>query len=164
MTFAGYLLDWESYCPSQDLISSISSFQMPPRPLLTDIRSWFGQANQVVPFLSAAIPPLIEPFQELLKKPSNKVVYWNGQLQSIFETTKKTINKLAAKWLQLYDMTQPTTVFTDFRRRGIHFVVMQQYCGCVTRNSIMLQGQLEVGTLLQPSPDAGRAELLYAGG
>ena len=38
-TLAGYLLDWEDYRPSQDLISGISSFQMPPPPLLVVIQA-----------------------------------------------------------------------------------------------------------------------------
>ena len=50
VTFVGYLLNWEDYHPSQDLIS---------------IRLWFMLVNQVAPLLS--VPPLMEPFQELLK-------------------------------------------------------------------------------------------------
>jgi len=115
VTFAGYVLGWEDYRPSQDLMSSITMFQMPPRPSLTDIRSWFGLVNQVAPFLSVA--PLMEPFRELLRKPSGKIVYWDSQLQSIFETTKETIGRLAAEGLQYYDITRPTAVFTDFSRR-----------------------------------------------
>ena len=59
--FAGYLLGWENYQPSKDLITSITDFVMPARPSLTDVRSWFGLVNQVAPFL--AVAPIMEPFR-----------------------------------------------------------------------------------------------------
>ena len=74
--FAGYHLDWEQYQPGEELVRSITEFQMPPQPSITDIRSWFGLVNQVAPFL--AVAPLKEPFRELLKKPAAKSVYCSG--------------------------------------------------------------------------------------
>ncbi|MPC57305.1 hypothetical protein E2C01_051282 [Portunus trituberculatus] len=59
---------------------------------------------------NACIAPLMKPFRELLKKPSGKMVYWDSQLQDIFETTQQTIGQLAAEGLQYYDITRPTTV------------------------------------------------------
>lgn len=107
-------------------------FQIPPRPSLTDIRSWFGLVNQVAAFLSVA--PLMEPFRELLRKPSGKIVYWDSQLQSIFETTKETLGRLAAEGLQYYDITRPTAVFTDFSFCGGTAILSV----CITRNPLVL--------------------------
>ena len=128
--FAGYHLDWEQYQRGEELVKSITEFQMPSQPSITDIRSWFGLVNQVAPFL--AVAPLMEPFRELLKKPAAKSVYWDTQLRSIFEETRSTIGQLASEGLRYYDITRPTMVITDYSKRGLGFVVMQQYCQCVS--------------------------------
>ncbi|XP_063859146.1 uncharacterized protein LOC135100114 [Scylla paramamosain] len=60
VTFAGYLLGWEDYQPSHDLIKSITEFMMPASPSLTDNRLW-----------------------KLLKKPAGKTVYWDDTLDAI---------------------------------------------------------------------------------
>ena len=107
----------------------------------------------------------MEPFRELLKKPSDKSVYWDSQLQTIFETTQRTISQLTTEGLQYYDVTRPTAVFTDYSRLGISVIIMQQYCQCVTQETpTVLQGWLEIGALWQSPFDISRAELLYAGG
>ena len=128
--FAGYQLDWEQYQPGEELIKSITDFQMPSQPSITDVRSWFGLVNQVAPFL--AVAPLMEPFRELLKKPASKSVYWDTQLRGIFEETRSTIRQLASEGLRYYDITRPTMVITDYSKRGLGFVIMQQYCQCVS--------------------------------
>ena len=128
--FTGYHMDWEQYQPGENLLKSITAFQMPPRPSFTDIRSWFGLVNQVAPFL--AVAPLMEPFWELLKKPASKHVYWDAQLRTIFEKTRETVGTMAAEGLRYYDITRPTMVVTDYSKRGIGFVVLQQYCQCVS--------------------------------
>ena len=130
VTFAGYLLGWEEYKPSHDLIKCITDFSMPPKPSLTDIRSWFGLVNQVAPFL--AVAPIMEPFRELLKKPSGKTVYWDDTLGALFTSAKETIKNLAAEGLRYYDTSRPTAVLTDYSRQGIGFLVMQQYCQCTS--------------------------------
>jgi len=133
VTFAGYVLDWEEYQPSKDLVRSIMEFTMPTRPTLTDVRAWFGLVNQVAPFL--AVAPIMEPFRELLKKPVAKSVYWDEQLQAIFSSAKDTIGQLAAAGLRYYDVSRPTAAFTDYSRQGIGFLVMQQYCQCISQES-----------------------------
>ncbi|XP_045101329.1 uncharacterized protein LOC123498232 [Portunus trituberculatus] len=120
VTFAGYVLGWEDYQPSHDLIKSIADFTMPASPSLTDIRSWFGLVNQ-----------------ELLKKPAGRTVYWDETLNAIFTSAKDTIKKLAAEGLKFYDTSRPTAVLTDYSRQGIGFVVSQQYCQCVSLEAPM---------------------------
>ncbi|KAG0726007.1 Transposon Ty3-I Gag-Pol polyprotein [Chionoecetes opilio] len=133
VTFAGYLLGWEGYQPSRDLVNSITDFKMPAQPTLTDVRSWFGLVNQVAPFL--AVAPVMEPFRELLKKPGGKAVYWDKQLETLFTSGKDTIGRLAAEGLRFYDVSHPTAVLTDYSRQGIGFLVLQQYCECVSEKS-----------------------------
>ena len=105
---------------------------MPPNPSLTNIRSWFSLINQGAPFL--AVVPLMEPFRELLRKPSGKTVYWDGTLDAIFSSVKETIGNLAAEGLRYYDTSRPTAVLTDYSRQGIGFIVMHQ---CVSLEAPM---------------------------
>ncbi|ROT84068.1 hypothetical protein C7M84_022732 [Penaeus vannamei] len=115
LSLGWYVLDWEEYQPSKDLVRSIMEFTMPTRPTLTDVRAWFGLVNQVAPFL--AVAPIMEPFRELLKKPVAKSVYWDEQLQAIFSSAKDTIGQLAAAGLRYYDVSRPKAV-TDYSRQG----------------------------------------------
>ena len=47
MEFVGYSVGWEAYDPSEERLSAIKSFNMPAKPSITDIRSWFGLVNQL---------------------------------------------------------------------------------------------------------------------
>ncbi|KAG0722530.1 Retrovirus-related Pol polyprotein from transposon gypsy [Chionoecetes opilio] len=77
----------------------------------------------------------MEPFRELLKKPGGKAVYWDKQLEALFTSAKDTIGRLAAEGLRFYDVSRPTAVLTDYSRQGIGFLVLQQYCECVSEKS-----------------------------
>ena len=79
----------------------------------------------------------MEPFRELLKKPVAKSVYWDEQLQAIFSSAKDTIGQLAAAGLRYYDVSRPTAAFTDYSHQGIGFLVMQQYCQCISQESLL---------------------------
>ncbi|ROT66065.1 hypothetical protein C7M84_015931 [Penaeus vannamei] len=92
---------------------------------------WFGQPSGTI----LAVAPIMEPFRELLKKPVAKSVYWDEQLQAIFSSAKDTIGQLAAAGLRYYDVSRPTAAFTDYSRQGIGFLVMQQYCQCISQES-----------------------------
>ncbi|KAG0726343.1 hypothetical protein GWK47_036808 [Chionoecetes opilio] len=48
---------------------------------------------------------------------------------------KDTIGRLAAEGLRYYDVSRPTAVLTDYSRQGIGFLVLQQYCECVSEKS-----------------------------
>lgn len=131
---------------------------MPTKPSLTAFRSWFGLVNQVAHFLTPA--PLMEPFRELLKRPSGTSEYWDSQLQAIFEATREAIGKLASEGLRYYGVTRPIAVFTGCSRLGISVLVMQQYCECVTQESPpLLQGRVETGLVRQPLLDSRGNEL-----
>ena len=84
--FVGYCVSWENYRPSDDMLSAIKDFPMLETPSLSDIKSWFGLINQLVPFV--AIAPIMETFCQLLQstKAIGKKVYWDAELQRIFET------------------------------------------------------------------------------
>ena len=126
--FVGFRLDWETYKPADERLDAIRSFQMSNAPSISDIRSWYGFVNQLAPFLATA--PIMEPFRDLLKKPSGKHVYWDDQLHAKFKQAQNTICQLAKDGLAYYDKTRPTAVITDWSKEGVGFVVLQQYCGC----------------------------------
>ena len=131
--FVGFHLTWEAFRPTEDRLRAIKSFNMPAEPTVTDVRSWFGFINQLAPFLATA--PVMAPFRELLKKNPGKKVYWDKQLEAKLEQAKDTICKLAEEGLAYYDRTRPTAVVTDWSREGVGFVVLQQYCTCVSPDS-----------------------------
>ena len=128
--FVGFHLGWDAYHPTEDRLAAIRNFPMPLEPSITDIRSWHGLVNQLAPFMATA--PIMAPFRDLLKKQTKKKVYWDEQLQKHFESAKSTICQLAQEGLVYYDKSRPTAAVTDWCRDGIGFVVMQQFCNCVT--------------------------------
>ncbi|XP_068215806.1 uncharacterized protein [Palaemon carinicauda] len=129
--FIGFHLGQESYRPTGDSLSAIRKFPMPPTPTITDIRSWFDFINQFGPFLVAA--PIMEPFRDLLKKKkTDKHVFWDTYLQEKFKSVQDTICKLSGNGLAYYDRSSPTVTLIDWSREGIGFVILQQYCSCIT--------------------------------
>ena len=128
--FVGFRLSWETYQPAAERLSAIRGFSMPEQPCIKDVRSWYGLVNQLAPFLATA--PLMEPFRDLLRKPTGKKVYWDEQLQLRFQEAQETICRLARDGLFYYDKSRPTAVVTDWSREGIGFVVLQQHCGCTS--------------------------------
>ena len=131
--FVGFDLGWESYHPTSGRLSAIRDFPMPAEPTITDIRSWHGLVNQLAPFMATA--PVMAPFRDLLKKSAKKKVYWDSVLQQKFEEAKGLICQLASDGLRYYDKSRPTAAVTDWSREGIGFVVLQQYCQCVSADT-----------------------------
>ena len=87
--FVGFRLSWDDYKPTSERLAAVRNFQMPDRPSVTDIRSWYGFVNQLAPFLATA--PIMNSFRELLKKPTGKQVYWDEQLRRKFHQAQDTI-------------------------------------------------------------------------
>ena len=131
--FVGFHLGWEEYRPTEDRLTAIRDFAMPAQPTITDVRSWFGFVNQLAPFLATA--SVISPFRDLLKKSTGKKVYWDEQLQLKLRQAKETICQLAKDGLSYYDRTRPTVAITDWSKERIGFVVLQQYCSCVSADA-----------------------------
>ena len=128
--FAGFNLGWEKYHPTEERLTAIQNFPMPEEPTITDIRSWHGLVNQLAPFLATA--PVMAPFRDLLKKTGCRKVYWDDRLKEAFHLAKKAICSLAKDGLVYYDKSRPTVAITDWSKEGIGFVILQQYCECVS--------------------------------
>ena len=95
--FCGFTIGWENFSPSMKTISAIKDYLMPPNPTITDIRSWFSLVSQVAPFLITT--ELMQPFRELLKisDPKSKDVYWDDNLQKLFEASRDRMSELPKK-------------------------------------------------------------------
>ena len=128
--FVGFNVGWDSYRPSDNIISAIENFPMPKEPSLADIRAWFGLVNQIAPFLASSA--LMNPFRELLKptRAIGKQVFWDKDLQIIFSETQAKLCELVSKGLTYYDVHRKTIVITDWSQAGIGFVMMQKHCKC----------------------------------
>ena len=128
--FVGYHVGWNSFKPSENTMTAIKNFPMPEEPSLSDIRSWYGLVNQLAPFIATSA--LMTPFRELLKSThafGNKV-YWDQELQKIFNETKSELCKLVEDGLSFYDVKRKTSVVTDWSKTGIGFVILQKHCKC----------------------------------
>ena len=91
-----------------DTLNAIENFPMPPEPTITDIRAWFGLVNQIAPFF--ATTSTMQPFRDLLKstESKNKKVFWNEDLRSAFDKSKKHIKTQAEQGLAYFDIRKNT--------------------------------------------------------
>ena len=128
--FVGYNVGWDSYRPCDDMMSAIENFPMPENPTLSDIRSWYGLVNQIAPFVATS--SLMTPFRELMKptRAIGKQVFWDEELQCIFNETKVKLCELLTTGLAYYDVKRKTIVVTDWCKVGIGFVILQKHCKC----------------------------------
>ena len=96
----------------------LKNFPIPDNLSIADIRSWLGLVNQVAPFLATA--PVMAPFRDFLKlsNATGKNVYWDSELQQLFESTKSDICELASRGLAYYD-TNRTVVITDWSKKVV---------------------------------------------
>ena len=127
LEFAGFKLGWDSYTASDDILSAVSSFPMPESPSISDIRAWFGLVNQLAPFFATC--KVMQPFRELLQS-KNKLVYWDSVLQEVFEQSKRKIIEKAVRGLKYFNIVDRLCLQSDWSRRGIGFVLLQQTCTC----------------------------------
>ena len=134
--FAGYCINWDGYRPSDNTLSAIRDFPMPESPTITDIRAWFGLVNQIAPFITRY--EWMSPFRDLLKFSVSKAkkVYWDDNLQNIFERSRIALVKVATEGLAYYDITKRTAVVCDWSKVGIGFLLLQKHCEC-TDDSIL---------------------------
>ncbi|XP_066975344.1 uncharacterized protein [Macrobrachium rosenbergii] len=77
----------------------------------------------------------MEPFRDLLRKPTGKNVYWDSQLCHKPRQAQEVICQLAKNGLAYYDKTRPTIIMTHWSKEGFGFVVLQQYCACQSADS-----------------------------
>ena len=136
--FVGFNVGWENYRPSDSTMHAIENFPMPDEPSLADIRSFYGLVNQIAPFIATS--SLMEPFRELLKssRANGNKVYWDDELQKIFQETKLRLCNLITEGLTFFDVKRKTAVVTDWSKTGIGFVILQKHCKCEDKSASSL--------------------------
>lgn len=118
--FAGYMLSQQGYCIDPQITKAVHDF---PRPAtITDLRSFFGLANQLSEFTDEVAAKL-EPLRPLLK-PKNEFL-WDEVHEQAFNNTKYALSSTPV--LAYYDPQKPTSLHTDASRlKGLGFVLKQR--------------------------------------
>ena len=122
--FAGFIITPSTVKPSQKYYNAILGFPTPKN--ITDIRSWFGLINQVS--YAFSMTKRMEPFRKFLKP--NTPFVWNDELEEIFSESKHVIIQEIEKGVQIYDMSKPSCLATDWSKTGIGFWLFQKHCKC----------------------------------
>ena len=125
--FAGFMVGPRSVKPTAKMISAIEEFPSPKS--ITGIRPWFGLVNQVAPFFAARLT--LQPFRELLKAPATgKKIYWDDNLEKLFQELKKTIKEEILNGIATFSLKRPTCLATDWSKEGMQFFLLQKKCTC----------------------------------
>ena len=124
--FAGFRVTETSIEPLPKYLNAIVEFPTPTST--TDIRSWFGLVNQVSNY--AQLRDTMAPFKPFL---SPKVKFaWTPELDAAFRASKDYIVQAIRKGVQIFDISKPTCLRTDWseKKKGIGYFLLQQHCLC----------------------------------
>ena len=119
VTFAGFILSGEGYQIDQSITEAISQFPTPTNR--TDLRSFFGLANQ----LSASTESVamhLAPLRPLLSTKNDFI--WSADHDQAFNTAKGSLTM--APTLSFFDANKPTRLCTDASRHGLGFILQQK--------------------------------------
>ena len=117
--FGGFLLDKNGYRIDPSLTKALSEFPTPTTP--TDVRSFFGLANQICNS-SDEISRLLAPLKSLLKK--GVMFQWLPEHQTAFEMAREHL--ASPKVLAYYSPKLQTRLVVDASRlNGLGFVLKQ---------------------------------------
>ena len=126
--FAGFDIDLTEVRPSRKYVDTIKNFPQPKT--LTDMRSFFGLVPQVA--FAFYMSDEMLPFRDMLKPkntPGGKL-YWDQQLQQIFDKAKQAIIKEVMHGVKTYDPKRRTCLATDWSKTGLCHTLLQKYCRC----------------------------------
>ena len=119
-SFFGYILSGEGYRSDPSLVKAIAEFPIPQN--ITDLRSFFGLANQLGSFTDH-IAESLEPLRSLLK--SKNEFIWDNVHNIAFQKAKKVLSDTPI--LAYYDPTKEASPHVDASRlKGNGFVLKQK--------------------------------------
>ena len=122
--FAGFRITKDTVEPHPKYLDAIREYPIPKTT--TDIRSWFGQVNQVSHY--AQFRNYMEPFKKFLS-PKTKFE-WNSELDSLFANSKELIVEAIKEGVRIFDPTRRTALMSDWSKTGIGFWLLQKHCKC----------------------------------
>ena len=127
--FAGLKITEDGIKPSEKILKAIRDFPTPKD--LTGARSWFGIVNQIAWAYSNATA--MQPFRELVQSKSK--FYWDSNLDKLFKESKEYLIAAAIDGIKSFDKDRNTCLQTDWCRDGIGYLLLQQYCKCISTKS-----------------------------
>ena len=117
--FAGYVISETGYSIDPKLSEALRDFPRPEN--ITDMRSFFGLANQTCHF-SDEIADALAPLKPLLKK--GNIFIWLPEHQTAFEKARSILS--SKKTLAYYHPNRATRLYVDASRlNGLGFVLKQ---------------------------------------
>ena len=118
--FAGLIISDEGIRPDPDKLAAIKSFPVPKN--ITDMRSFFGLANQLRQFVPN-LSELSAPLRHLIR-PKNTFI-WSNDCQLAFDNVKDALVQPCL--LHHYDPSRDTFLLTDASKlNGLGFALMQK--------------------------------------
>ena len=118
--FAGFIVAADGYTPDPALTKAIAEFPAPAS--LTELRSFFGLANQVASF-SEDTAAHLEPLRPLLS--TKRSFVWDSGHQTSFERARAAL--ASVRTLAFFDQSRPTLLSTDASRlKGLGFLLQQR--------------------------------------
>ena len=122
--FAGFRISEHKVEPLPKYLQAITTFPKPEK--LQDIRSWFGLVNQVAHYNK--LIDIMAPFRPLLS--SKAAFYWSDELQDAFEKSKEMIVEAIRQGVEIFELSRPTKLQTDYSTSGIGYYLSQKHCDC----------------------------------
>ena len=122
--FAGFRITENRVEPLPKYLEAIETFPTPTK--LTDVRSWFGLINQVAHYNQ--LGEMMAPFRPLLS--SKAKFYWSDELQEAFTKSKKLIIEAIRRGVEIFELSRPTKLQTDWSTNGIGYYLSQKHCTC----------------------------------
>ena len=120
VVFGGYLINSEGYHVDPALSEALREF--PTLKSQTDVRSFFGLANQTCNF-SSEISELLAPLKSLLKKGTK--FQWLPEYETAFQKAREHLS--SPKVLAYYNPNRRTRLIADASRlNGLGFVLKQE--------------------------------------
>ena len=118
--FGGFIVGPDGYSSDPSLAKALSQFPMPKSG--TDVRSFFGLANQLCNF-SDAIAEILCPLKSLLKK--GTTFQWMPEHEAAFQKARKYLS--SNQTLAYYCPRRPTRLISDASKLfGLGFVLKQK--------------------------------------
>lgn len=117
--FAGFSLSSKGYSISSEITEALTKFPTPSG--ISDVRSFFGLANQVSAF-NKDVCQALEPLRGLLQ--TRNAWHWDKAHDEAFNTAKLKLAETVR--LSFYHVSKPTRLITDASRTGLGFLLQQE--------------------------------------